>query len=195
MTPGVLFALALLIAGCDGQGTAPPPPPGAGRVQAVAAKQIGADELAGFCDVHAAPGSGKPLAVPPTDRPLSSAGGKPRWINLWATWCKPCIEEMPMIERWRDELQAQGVAPVVDFISVDEDEQTVVTFRKEHPGTPESRRLSGADALAGFLGQLGLDPGAGLPVHIFTGSDHKTRCVRAGAVTASHYELVSVLLR
>ena len=30
--------------------------------------------------------------------PLRSLKGKPLLINLWATWCAPCITELPMLE-------------------------------------------------------------------------------------------------
>ena len=33
---------------------------------------------------------------------LSAQRGRPVFINFWATWCPPCLEEMPALERlWR----------------------------------------------------------------------------------------------
>jgi peroxiredoxin len=34
---------------------------------------------------------------------LSELRGKPVLINFWATWCGPCIEEMPTIEKYYDQ--------------------------------------------------------------------------------------------
>lgn len=50
----------------------------------------------------------------------SSFGGRLLVLNFWATWCPPCIEEMPSLDRMQQQLKDQGV--VVLGVSVDEDE-------------------------------------------------------------------------
>jgi len=51
-------------------------------------------------------------------------------VNLWATWCVPCVEEMPALER----LQAQlGDKLAILAISQDRQGETVVaTFLEQH---------------------------------------------------------------
>ncbi len=42
-------------------------------------------------------------------RPLAQWRGRPLVVNFWATWCAPCVEEMPMLDRVRDEYHGRGV--------------------------------------------------------------------------------------
>ena len=35
---------------------------------------------------------------------LADFKGKPAVVNLWATWCQPCLKEMPSLERLQSEL-------------------------------------------------------------------------------------------
>jgi thiol-disulfide isomerase/thioredoxin len=44
-----------------------------------------------------------------TQRVLSDWRGKVLVVNFWATWCAPCVEEMPDLQSVRDEYSARGV--------------------------------------------------------------------------------------
>jgi thiol-disulfide isomerase/thioredoxin len=43
--------------------------------------------------------------------------GKIVVLNLWATWCTPCVAEMPMLDRLQQQLESLGV--VVVALSID----------------------------------------------------------------------------
>ncbi len=45
--------------------------------------------------------------------PLGETQGKTLFLNFWATWCPPCVAEMPSIQRLYDELKDEGVAFVL----------------------------------------------------------------------------------
>jgi thiol-disulfide isomerase/thioredoxin len=190
------IALLILLHGlsaCGDSAGPPSAPPPKSRFEAVAAKAPSADSLAGFCDVRAEPGQGKPLQLPALDGTPPVQQGV-RWVNVWATWCKPCVEEMPMIATWQKQLQGEGKRLDVQFVSVDETAEAVQSFRAQHPALPSGFRLADPAALAPFVASLGLDSGAGLPIHVFVEAGARVRCVRAGAITESHYAIVSSLL-
>ena len=50
---------------------------------------------------------------------LDDYGGKVVLLNFWATWCPPCVQEMPSLDAIYRELRDRGF--VVLGISVDED--------------------------------------------------------------------------
>ena len=61
---------------------------------------------------------------------LSAERGKVVLINFWATWCPPCREEMPAMERlWR---QQKGQGFVLVAVSVDADTKKVKPYLDEH---------------------------------------------------------------
>jgi peroxiredoxin len=125
-TPVRLFAaLAIVVAisACDSRSAAPPVGSG---------PQDGTDESVTVQLLR------EPLDVEPftlTDlsgRQLSSADwkGKVVLVNFWATWCPPCLEEMPAMERlWRAHKDAGFVLVAV---SVDTDPRKVAPFVTEH---------------------------------------------------------------
>jgi cytochrome c biogenesis protein CcmG, thiol:disulfide interchange protein DsbE len=56
----------------------------------------------------------------------SDFGGRLLVLNFWATWCPPCIEEMPSLDEFQRRLAASGV--VVVGVSVDTDERAYREF-------------------------------------------------------------------
>lgn len=62
---------------------------------------------------------------------LAAYKGKPLIVNLWATWCGPCIKEMPSLMRLSSYLKDKGI--IVVAISEDRGGKFVVDpFVKEH---------------------------------------------------------------
>ena len=71
---------------------------------------------------------------------LSAQRGRPVLINFWATWCPPCLEEMPALERlWR--AQKDG-GFVMLAVTVDANPKLAAPFVERH----------------GFTFTIGLDP-------------------------------------
>ena len=59
---------------------------------------------------------------------LSDLRGQVVLVNFWATWCKPCEDEMPAMERLYRMLRAEGFELLA--ISVDHDPDEVRRFRE-----------------------------------------------------------------
>jgi peroxiredoxin len=61
---------------------------------------------------------------------LSDFRGQVVFVNVWATWCPPCVEEMPTIQRLYDQLHERGLE--VFAVSIDAlGEQVVGPFMRE----------------------------------------------------------------
>ena len=92
-----------------------------------------------------------PAAVPGTAglRSADLATGKPRLLNLFASWCVPCIGEAPVLA----ELQRRGVQ--IDGIAIRDTPDAVSAFLDRH-GNPYSRigsdRTSRAQLALGSAG-------------------------------------------
>ena len=39
---------------------------------------------------------------------LSNLKGQPLLLNFWATWCPPCVTEMPLLDRFQAEQKSRG---------------------------------------------------------------------------------------
>jgi peroxiredoxin len=62
---------------------------------------------------------------------LSALHGKVVFINVWATWCPPCVEEMPTIQRLHERLHARGLAVLA--VSLDAlGAQVVAPFMRDY---------------------------------------------------------------
>jgi cytochrome c biogenesis protein CcmG/thiol:disulfide interchange protein DsbE len=72
------------------------------------------------------------FAVRDSDRTitLSQLKGQVVVLNFWATWCPPCIEEMPSLVRMQQRMQSKGVTVLA--VSVDVDESNYRRFLKDH---------------------------------------------------------------
>ena len=110
---------------------------------------------------------------------LKALRGQPLLVNFWATWCPPCVEEMPLLDRFYRENSASGwkvVGLAIDqpsavrqFLS-----RTMVTFPIGLAG------LEGTD-----LGKALGNSAGGLPFTVVLGTDGAVRQRKMGQVTTA----------
>ncbi|MGC1961561.1 MAG: TlpA disulfide reductase family protein, partial [Candidatus Sulfotelmatobacter sp.] len=51
---------------------------------------------------------------------LSQFKGQVVVLNFWATWCPPCIEEMPSLVQMQERMKSKGVTVLAVSVDVDE---------------------------------------------------------------------------
>jgi peroxiredoxin len=66
-------------------------------------------------------------------QPVRLAGlrGKVVLLNFWASWCTPCLEEMPRLSAWQREYGRAGLQ--VLGVSMDDEAAPVHRFLAKHP--------------------------------------------------------------
>lgn len=192
----LVFALLLAAACKDDE----PEKKGPGRFAAVKSEHSAAAADA-FCEAHyPASGEGSRSFTAPPERPVPGRGLAAKepgegwtWVNLWASWCGPCLKEMPLLGRWGETLRKEGIPVRFEFWSIDESEDDLRgALSREIPGSVRWLRASGD--LAPFLEELGVDKSSAIPVHALVDASGHLRCVRVGSVGEGAYGQVRALL-
>lgn len=119
-----LVILSLLLAGCDRQSGEPAQPAATQSSEAASeASSSGLDRShkgSPLPDLTFADQGGRKLT-------LSSLKGKPLLVNLWATWCAPCVAELPTLAK----LSASGTIRVVAVSQDSGHPEKVAAFLKD----------------------------------------------------------------
>lgn len=110
--------------------------------------------------------------------PMVSFQGRPLVINFWATWCTPCVEEMPLIDAFFRENESKGWQ--VLGLAIDQPSR-VRQFLSQFP-------VQYKIGLAGLTGtdlakKLGNEVG-GLPFTIVLDANGKVKQRKLGKLTA-----------
>jgi len=124
------------------------------------------------------PRGGDPRALP----------GQWQWLNLWAAWCKPCKEEMPILSDWARARDAKRPHPV--YLSLDDDERQLRRYLTEQGGALAGEFLwvDDEDVRAAFFPSVGLPNPPTLPVQLVLDPQGRLRCVRVGSISRAELD-------
>jgi thiol-disulfide isomerase/thioredoxin len=81
-----------------------------------------------------------------TTNRLSDLEGKVVVVNFWASWCTPCVRELPALERLKDRLEAGG--GTVLAVNAGESLSQIKRFLKHRPTTLLVLRDEQSEALS-----------------------------------------------
>jgi cytochrome c biogenesis protein CcmG/thiol:disulfide interchange protein DsbE len=98
-------------------------------------------------DTSAKEGQAAPVFTLKTDQGRGitpdSFGGKVLVLNFWATWCPPCIQEVPSLNEFQQRFANQGV--VVVAVSIDKNADKYRSFLSKIPVAFQTARDPNAD--------------------------------------------------
>lgn len=96
---------------------------------------------------------------------MASLAGKPLLVNFWATWCPPCVEELPLIDAFWRENRPNGFQ--VLGLAIDQPSAVRRFLQRQALGFPIGLAGVGGTELAQSLGNAG----GGLPFSVFFNAD------------------------
>ena len=114
---------------------------------------------------------------------MKSLAGKPLLLNFWATWCPPCVEELPMLNAFYREQSAKGWQ--VLGLAIDQPSAVRKFLTRIALDFPVGLAGLGGTDLGRSLGNLT----GGLPFTVVLGEEGKVLHRKMGQVTAQDLQL------
>lgn len=109
--------------------------------------------------------------------PMSRFKGQPLLMNFWATWCPPCVEELPLLNSFYRQNKANGWQVLA--LAVDQLAPVQAFLRAKPLDFPVAMAGAPGSALAQSLGNLG----GGLPFSVLIGSQGGVLHRKLGRIT------------
>ena len=116
----------------------------------------------------------------PDGKPFVMAGfqGRPLLVNFWATWCPPCVKELPMLSEFAAQQGAKGIQVV--GLAVDKSEAVMRFLQRQPVQFPVAIAMQGGLGLSRSLGNLQ----GGLPFTVLFDAKGQVRQRKIGELSS-----------
>ncbi len=116
-------------------------------------------------------------------RKLSHWAGRPLVVNYWATWCPPCVREIPLLRKLRADRAASKLEVV--GIAVDFREDVLAFAKREKLDYP---LLIGEEDGLAAVEAVGMTPA--FPFTLFADSKHRIVALKVGELHQPELDLI-----
>jgi thiol-disulfide isomerase/thioredoxin len=115
------------------------------------------------------------IGIPELEKILSSPADQLHVVNFWATWCPPCVTELPYFEKLSKEYQGKGVKFILvslDFPS--QIDSKLIPFLKKYKITADVRVMTNLDYNS-WIDKVDSNWQGNIPVTIFFNNARKAK--------------------
>ncbi len=123
------------------------------------------------------------IGIPELEKILTSPADELHVVNFWATWCPPCVTELPYFEKLAGEFQGKGVKFILislDFPS--QIETKLIPFLKKNKITADVRVMTNLDYNS-WIEKVDTGWQGNIPVTLFFNNSKKIKYLHASEVT------------
>jgi cytochrome c-type biogenesis protein len=119
---------------------------------------------------------------------LASYRGKPVLLNVWATWCHPCRDEIPELQAIHERYRARGLELVGVSIDADGTDEAIRAFMRDFRMTYPVWRDPGERVSTQFLV-------VGVPATFLIDRDGVLRWRKTGPIEQGDSSLIAAVER